>query len=224
MASIASLATDVHTITNRPDLVSETIRALRKAINKLHSAETFPRDLTRVRLQMALYSPVQPDQYRWAFDLSDADLFPRFRRLYSLNYPTDLIPPTSNVPAPLIDGWASLGPERRQVNIVSVDNLFDSYRDERYQYAYIAGMSMQVKLSWAMDYLDVWYYMWPQIPSDPEDTIQSWICDQFPDAVVDEACADVFKMIGKDDESALYRQLFNENLAMLKTSVVGEDQ
>ena len=85
-------------------------------------------------------------------------------------------------------------------------------------------MSMQVKLSWAMDYLDVWYYMWPQIPSDPEDTIQSWICDQFPDAVVDEACADVFKMIGKDDESALYRQLFNENLAMLKTSAVGEDQ
>lgn len=211
MASIASLATDVHTITNRPDLVSETIRALRKAINKLHSAETFPRDLTRVRLQMALYSPVQPNQYRWAFDLSDADVFPRFRRLYSLNYPTDLIPPTS-------------GLECRQVNIVSVDNLFDSYRDERYQYAYIAGMSMQVKLSWAMDYLDVWYYMWPQIPSDPEDTIQSWICDQFPDAVVDEACADVFKMIGKDDESSLYRTLFNENLAMLKTAAVGEDQ
>ena len=54
MATLATLADDVYVLTNRPDLVSETRVALRKAIMKLHSADTFKRDLVTQRLQMAL--------------------------------------------------------------------------------------------------------------------------------------------------------------------------
>lgn len=225
MATLTSLSTDVYTITNRPDLAAETRVALRKAIFKFHTAETFSRDLNTVRLQMALYTPVIAGQYRWAFDLQDADLFPRFRRLFALNYPPDLLNRPSNVPAPLIDGWARLGPDQRKITVISSDNLFDNYRSERAQYAYIAGSALNIKLAWAMDYIDVQYYKWPTVPplNTPDGTITSWICDQFPDCVIEEACGTVFKMIGKDDESSRYQTLFQENLAMLKTTAVGED-
>lgn len=225
MATLNSLAEDVYTITNRPDLQSETRVALRKAIFKFHSADTFSRDLAIVRLQMALYTPTVLGQYRWAFDLTDAELFPRFRRLHALNYPPELLNRPSLVPAPLIDGWAALGPDQRIIPILSSDNLFDYYRTEKPQYAYIIGSALNIKLSWLMDYIDLQYYKWPTVPplSEPTDPITSWICDQFPDTVIEEASATVFKMIGKDDESSLYRNLFQENLAMIKTTAVGED-
>lgn len=223
MATLASLATDVYTITNRPDLLTETRVALRKAIFKFHQAETFTRDLLSTRIQFSLYTPVAANTWRYQFDLSDAALFPRFRRLNTLHYPVDLIAQYPSTPQPLID-WSSLSPESRIVPVVSPDNLFDPrYANERYQYAYIAGMSLNVKLSWGMDYLDIFYWAYPVVPTDTEATITSWICDQYPDAVIEEACSTVFKMIGKDDEAARYLQLFGENLAMLKGTSVGED-
>lgn len=222
MTTLALLAADVYTITNRPDLTSETRVALRKAIYKCHLADTFSRDLGKTRIQTATLTPVQPNQFRYQLDLTDADLFPRFRRLSSINYPVDLVPPYNQTPAPLVD-WASLSPDLRNVRIIASDNLFDSYKQERTQYAAILGSTLDIKLSWGMDYIDIYFYQFPGVPTDIDATITSWIADQYPDAVIEEACASVFKMIGKDDESARYTQLFMENMAMIKAIAVGED-
>lgn len=222
MATLNSLAADVATITNRPDLVAEMKVAIRKAIMKFHQADTFSRDLSRTRLQMALYTPIEPNTWRYLFDLTNATLFPRFRRIQSLNYPVDLVPQYTNVIPPLRD-YSVLNSDSRQIKVIASDNLFDSYLTERAQYAYITGSSLNVKLGWGMDYIDVFFYQYPLIPSDPETQIISWIVDQFPDAVIEESCNRVFAMIGKDEESGRYERMFAENLAMLRETGVGED-
>lgn len=221
-ATLASLADDVYIITNRPDLVNETRVALRKAIFKFHQAETFARDLRTTRLQMALYTPTQPNTWRYQLDIADEELFPRFRRLSDLSYPMDLVANPWVIPQPLID-YQWVNSESRVIPVVAINNLFDAYRVERPQYAYMAGTALHLKLGWGMDYVDVNYWAYPTVPSDTSDPIGSWICDQYPDAVIEEASSTVFKMIGKDDEASRYLQLFGENLAMLKGTSVGED-
>lgn len=217
MATIDSLADDVYTITNRPDMVVETAVAIRKAIRKVHGADTFKRDLKVQRLNMSTYTPVAPNQYRWALELSN---FERFRRPKNIQYPPDLVPPI-HTPAPLID-WPAGYQRSRTFEEISVDNLFDSYGWEKPNFYYIAGNTLMVKSGWYVDFLDLAYYQWPLIPSSTSATLTSWIADQFPDAIVEEASSLVFKMIGKDDEYNRFAQMFAENLSIIKATDVGE--
>ena len=222
MATLNSLAADVYTITNRPDLVTETRVALRKAVFKFHLADTFSRDLAKTRVQTSLLTPTVADQWRYQLDTQDAEQFPRFRRLSYLVYPPELCPPLNIIPAPLRD-VSGLWPDARAIKVYSIDDIFDSYRTERPQYATLMGSALNVKLGWGMDYFDIYYFQYPLVPSVVTDPITSWICDQYPDAVIEEACSTVFKMIGKDDEAGRYLQLFGENLAMIKGIAIGED-
>ena len=217
MATLDSLAADVYVLTNRPDLVSETRVALRKAIYKFHSADTFKRDLWTQRLQMALYPPIDPDQFRWNIALTE---FPRFRRPRFLRYPPDLAIPLQ-IPAPLID-WPTGANWSREFVEVSSDNIFDSYRAEYTNYFFIAGSTLTIKAAYSVDYLDFSYYQYPLVPTVTTDPINSWICDQYPDAPIEEAAGTVFKMIGKDDEYNRYQTLFAENLGILRGTDVGE--
>lgn len=218
MSTLNLLASDVYVLTNRPDLVAETRVALRKAIIKFHSAETFKRDLVTTRLQMATFTPMQPNQFRWSIPLSQ---FTRFRRPCALSYPVDLAYPTNQVPAPLID-WPVGFDRSREFAETTANNLFDSYNTERQNYYFVAGSTLTIKSGWGVDYLDLVYYQYPLVPPDADATIISWICDQYPDSVIEEAAGTVFKMIGKDDEYQRFMQLFVENLSILKMTDVGE--
>ena len=217
MTTLAALADDVYVLTNRPDLVNETRVALRKAIMKVHGADTFKRDLVIQRLQMSLFPALDPNQHRWTIPLSE---FPRFRRPKALHYPLDrnfpILPP-----APLID-WGGITTRTREFTEVASDNLFDSYRSEVLNYFFIAGSTLNIKATFGVDYLDLHYYQYPLVPSNTSDQVLSWICDQFPDCVIEEAAGTVFKMIGKDEEHARYQTLFSENLGILRGTDVGE--
>lgn len=217
MATLDSLAADVYTLTNRPDLVAETRVALRKAIIKFHSAETFKRDLETHRLQMSTFIPLAADQFRWAIPLST---FTRFRRPKELKYPLDLGIP-AQIPAPLRDYHTGFEFSRKFEELAP-DNLFDSYRSEKQNYFFISGSTLTIRSAYGVDYLDFTYYQYPLVPSVSSDAITSWIVDQYMDAVIEEAAGTVFKMIGKDDEYARYQTLFAENLAILKMTDVGE--
>jgi hypothetical protein len=166
---------------------------------------------------MALYAPLAPDQFRWVIPLSD---FSRFRRPKALYYPPDLGVPIQ-IPAPLVD-WPAGATWQREFREVSPDALFDRYSAEHLNYFFIAGTTLTIRSAWGMDYLDFTYYQYPSIPSATSDPITSWICDQYPDAVIEEAAGTVFKMIGKDDEYQRYAQLFAENISILRATDVGE--
>jgi len=217
MATLNDLAADVYTITNRPDLVQETKVAIRKAIRKFHGADTFKRDLVQSRLTMSTYTPTAEGQYRWAIPL---DTFTRFRRVADLRYPPELMPPeNSNV---LVTNWAQGYSVGRQFTEVAPNNIFDTYRAEKQNYYFVAGTTLTIKSGWYIDYLDLLYYQWPEVPLAATTPFATWIVDQYPDAIQEEACAMVFKMIGKDDEFQRFNALFAENLQIIRGTDIGE--
>lgn len=217
MATLNSLAADVYTLTNRPDLTAETLISLRKAIRKFHAADTFKRDLGTVRLDITAMTPIAPNQYRWNIPL---DTFPSFRRFKIVQYPLDLVLPANQTIAPLIDWPVGFQPTREYIE-VAADNIFDSYGYEKPAYYFVTGDTVNLKSAWYIDRLDFTYYKWPVIPA-ADVTLNSWIVNTYPDAVVEEAAGAVFKMIGKDEEFARFQTLFAENLALIKASDIGE--
>lgn len=218
MTTLADLCDDVYTITARPDLALETKLALRQSIRKLHGAELFKRDLARVRIDMSKQTPEIPNSGRWALDRA---LFPNLRRIKAVNYPVGLTIPSPAFPAPVRDS-TSLFPNAREFKELTPDNLFDQYGYERDNYFYISGHVVNVKSNWIVDLLDFTYYKWPVIPSALTQPIDSWIVDEYPEGIINDAAGAVFKMIGKDEEFARFNMLFEQALAIIKSSDIGE--
>lgn len=216
MATLLTLAADVYTLTNRPDLVAETLISLRKAIRKFHGADTFKRDIGTVRLDITAFTPIAVNQYRWNIPL---DSFPQFRRFKVVQYPLDRILPANQMPAPLLDWPVAFGSSREYTE-VSADDIFDGYGYEKPNYYFITGDTVNLKSGWYIDWLDFSYYKWPLMGAQG-DTLTSWIVNAYPDAVIEEATGAVFKMIGKDEEFARFQGLFAENLSIIKSSDLG---
>lgn len=220
MATFSVLRDGVYTLTNRPDLVSETTAALRKALVKFHTANTWKQDITRVSLDLLDFPEV--DTFRWQVPLSE---FPNHRRPKALRLPPQRLPgqwPTSgNALFRHPFNWI---PIAGTFEHITVDNIFDSYNIEKPNYFYVAGDSLYIKGTFSHDALDYFYYRYPTFSStEAVDNITSWIADQFPDAIIEEAASAVFKAIGKDDEASTHRMLFAENMQLLTMTDTGEN-
>lgn len=219
MATFSELRDSVYALTNRPDLVQETIIGLRKSLFKYHQADSWKQDLAIQIIDFSLEVPYEPN--RWNIPLSD---FSRHRRGKDLR-----IPPEINISDYPPNGNALFYPPYNQVpsshtfKFLTVDNIFDAYNCEKPCYWFIAGQSLYIKASFEPTKLSYIYYQWPVFAStEAANNITSWIADQYPDAVVEEAAAAVFKAIGKDDEHQIYRALFAENIQLLRGTDVGE--
>lgn len=218
MTTYQDLVDSVVAITNRPSLVSEMRVAIRKSIFKFHQADTFKRDLNIVSLDMSLYPSTN---FRWQIDLGNDSVFPRYRKYNFLR-----IPPTS-FPSPVASRpldypWGI--PKSPMFTPVAADDIFDSYMVERTNYFYQAGMSLNLHSTFQPAFLELGYYQYPGfVNSEGNITISSWIANQYQDAIAEEAAATIFKMIGKDEESARYQQLFAENILMVRGTDIGAE-
>lgn len=190
MATLASLAADVYTLTNRPDLVAETLLSLKKAIRKFHGADFFKRDLATHPLNLLTLPTVTADVYKWEINLPDLTRFRKVKTIASL---------------PVCE-FVELAP----------DDLFDGYGYEKPWYWLVAGSVLTLKSASPLQSALVYYYQWPDIPADTGGTLSSWIVNEYPDAVVEEAASAVFKMIGKDEEYNRFNELFTQNLAIIR--------
>lgn len=212
MTTQASLASDVYVITNRPDLVAETRVAIQKAIRKFHGADFWTRDLLRKRLVLGIdIDQVHQDAARYTVDIPELE---RFRKISSLTYPLDVPHIPSVIPPLFHQSYSQVTtPEFTEV---AADDLITSWRTERTNCFYIIGNVLHVRASCLVQQLDLTYWQWPLITSDLDADLTSWIANEYPDAIVEEACASVFKMIGKDDEHGRFTALFAENLAIIR--------
>lgn len=218
MTTYAQLVDSVVAITNRPSLISEMRVAIRKSIFKFHQADTYKRDLQIVPLDMSLYPSTN---FRWQIDVSNQSVFPRYRKYSFLRIPPTSYPsPASSFP--LDYPWGI--PKSPDFTPVAADNIFDDYRVERANYFYQAGMSLNVRATFQPQFLELGYYSYPGF-TVLEDNIAiiSWIADQYPDCIAEEAASTIFKMIGKDDESQRYAQFFAENLLMVRGTDIGNE-
>jgi hypothetical protein len=188
--TLNELIAEVYTITNRPDLVAQTLTAVRSATLKLHQSDYFYKDLreTGVSFVSALY--VQQLEYR--------PLFPKWRALKYVRK-TD---------AAGTDTGAFL-------ELVVPENVLDNYKQNRNDICYVAGEVIQIRSSTQLQYIILGRYDSPDITQSGYD---SWIALDHPYAIVFEAASTVFKMIGDTDQFAAYTQLAGMQLVELRNS------
>jgi hypothetical protein len=187
-AAFTALLADIYTITDRADLVSETTLAVRTATLKLHQSDFYPRDLVESKVQFNTADYFQALAYK--------ALFPQMRKLeYMRKY-------ESGAPTGFLD-------------VVTPTNVLDSYGIAKEDICYLAGEVIQIRSSTAFTDVLIGFY---QNPTTAPDTYASWIDDLYHFAIVTEAAASVFKMIGKDEEAAAYKTLAGEQFMLVRNS------
>jgi hypothetical protein len=177
--TLTELQQEVYTLTNRPDLVAETLSAVRAATLKLHQSDYYYKDIYETGISFPTAAYLQQIDYRF--------LIPRYR---SLKY----IRKTDST------GAQDLG----FFDIIVPENVLDSYKVNRTDVAYVAGSVIQLKSSTEFQYLIFGCYIQPNIT---EASYDSWVALDHPYAIVFEATATVFKAIGDTEQFAAYTAL-----------------
>ena len=177
--NLTELQAEVYTLTNRPDLVTETLAAVRSATLKLHQIDYFYKDLYETGVSFSTAAYQQQLEYR--------TLLPRWRSLKYLRK-TD------------VSGSDTLG----FFEIIVPENVLDDYNLNRDNVAYVAGAVVQMRSSTQFQYIILGCYLQPDITVA---TYTSWIALDHPYAIVWEAAATVFKMIGDTEQFAAFSAL-----------------
>ena len=188
--TLNELIAEVYTITNRPDLVSQTLTAVRSATLKLHQSDYYYKDIRESGISFVTADYVQQLEYRI--------LFPKWR---SLKY---------------IRKTDSTGTGTGKfLDIITPEQVLDDYKLNRNDVAYMAGEVVQIRSSTQLQYAIVGRYDNPDITVTGYD---SWIALDHPYAIIFEAASTVFKMIGDTDQFAAYTTLAQQQLLELRNS------
>lgn len=194
-ATIASLLTDLYSITKRPDLTSSPLH-LKNALLKAHSSDFFLKDLYETNFQFA--------DAAYIYSLDYKALIPRFRAMKYLS----IIDPVTNEFV-------------RELKPISVEKFIDGYGYIREDVYYMAGSQLQIRSSDTSKIFGIGCYLYP----DTTLTVASWIADEFPFAILYEAARTIFKSIGYDEQSTAMERLVAEAYSEMKQTgitLVGE--
>lgn len=190
MASLSSLMGDVYTITNRPDLINETKLAVKQATLKMHQVDYFPKDIYETGI---IWNPIDFIQ-----SLTYRTLIPRWRTLKYLRKYADGVPGDF-------------------FQLLTVEESLDRYAINRDNICYIAGESLEIRSSTQDETMLIGCYVNPDIS---DSGFSSWISDEHPYAIINDAAASVFKMIGKDEEAAYMKQVVTEQIQLLRQNQI----
>jgi hypothetical protein len=192
---LTSLVADVYTLTNRPDLVGETLLAVKTATLKAHNSDYFYKDLFETGIEFDDSLAQQSLDYK--------TLIPRWRALkYVREY----------------DYSTSPGTPGDFLELITPEGVLDSYYVNREDVCYVGGQTLQIRTRAAGQYFLVGCYRYPDTGTE---TYDSWVAEEQPAAIVYEAAATVFKTIGYDEQFAAYQGLVATQYAELKlTNIV----
>jgi len=189
MATFTELLNDVYTLTNRPDLVGETELAVKAATLKAHQLDFFYKDIEEIGMSFPSADYLQTIDYR--------TILPLYRALKYIRK-TD-----------------ASGAPGLPFKIITPAEFLDRYNLERTDVAYVAGEAIQLKSSTALQYILFGCYLNPNI--NPA-TYNSWVALDHPFAIVYEAAATLYKMIGQDEQSTMFKRLTDEQFQFLRQS------
>jgi hypothetical protein len=188
--TLTELRNEVYTLTNRPDLVAETLSAVRSATLKCHQSDYFYKDIFETGIAFAGPQYRQQLEYR--------TVIPKYRALKYLRK-TDAA------------GADTFG----FFDIITPENVLNEYNVNRNDVAYVAGTVIQIRSSTEFQYMILGCYLLPDIT---ESAYTSWVAIDHPYAIVYEAAASVFKMIGDTEKFAAHTAMAQMELANLKLS------
>jgi hypothetical protein len=189
--TLTELRQEVYTLTNRPDLVNETLTAIRSATLKLHTLDYFYKDIFETGITFPDPGYLQQLEYR--------TVVPRWRALKYLRK-TDV----------------SAHQDGEFLTVLSIPEMVeDDYKLNRNNVCYVAGQVVQIRSSDLLQYALLGCYIYPDITEADYD---SWIALDHPYAIVFEAASKVFKIIGDTDQFNAFTQLAREEAAMISMS------
>lgn len=191
--NLAELISEVYLITNRPDLVGETSSAIRRVTLKLHQSDYFYKDIFETGIAF--------DGPAFVQDLNYRSIIPLYRAIkYIRHYdPTQASTDTGG-----------LG---QFLSRIDAENVLDQYNCTKTDIYYVAGQQIHIKSITNSQYYLLGCYINPDVGIN---TYASWIAVDHPFAIINSACADIFKMIGKDEQNALYKQIAMEDTQVIK--------
>lgn len=177
--TLTELRQEVYNLTNRPSLVAETLTAIRSATLKLHQLDYFYKDIFETGVAFSSAEYLQQIEYR--------TLIPKWRALKYIRK-TD-----------------SSGTDQGTFyEVIAPETVLDSYKVNRENVCYVAGSIVQIRSSEQLQYCLLGCYVNPDIT---ESSYSSWIALDHPYAIIFEAAAIVFKMIGDTDKFTAYTGL-----------------
>ena len=186
--TLTELIEEVYALTNRPDLEVQTKSAVKAATLKMHSSDFYPKDIYETGIQF------DEAAYIHSFDM------------YSF---------VSNMRAVKYLRVADNASDQNGafLEIISPEEVLDSYNRNRTNIAYAAGRNLEIRAAAPFKYAYFGCYV---LPTVTEANYGSWIADLQPYAIIYEAARNIFKLIGYDEEASAYNGLVAEELQLLK--------
>ena len=184
------LVEEVFLLTDRRDLTAETKSAVKAATLKAHQSDFYSKDIFETGVEFT------DKNFRQSLDyvslLSNFRAFKYFRIVQDQN-----------------DDAGTF------LEIISPDEILDSYGQGRRNIAYVAGRVLEIRSATEFTKALLGCYVNPIVR---EGAYISWVAEQFPYAIVYEAVRTLFKTIGYDEQAATYSQLTGEAYSLLKMS------
>ena len=174
--TLTELQNEVYAITNRPDMATQTLSAVRAATLTLHQSDYFYKDLYETGVSFLTETYLQ----QWEYSL----LLPKFR---SLKY---------------IRKTDAYGADNGTFfDVIPPELVTDTYQVNRSDVVYVAGSTVQLRSSTPIQYVILGCYVNPDITVLG---YSSWIAREHPFAIITLAAARIFKQIGRDSEYAVW--------------------
>lgn len=193
MASLTDLINAVYGITKRPDLVVDTTLAVKSATLKAHQSGYYDKDLLVTGVIFDTSDYYQSLMYRL--------LLPRWRSLkFARKY-------SFNGSLPGLAG--------EFLTLITPDNSLDSYGINKENVIYLAGESLEIRSSTALQYILLGCYLLPDIT---DAGFNSWVALEHEYFIIFDAARIVYKGIGYDEQSAAFEKLANEQFQLLVIS------
>lgn len=213
--NLQQLINAVYVETNRPDLDTQTMQAILAATLELHGMDLFPKDVETARV--VFDAPYYIQQI-------DTSSLPRFRRLFYARKNSPNLAPYQQNPQllpPVLDpatGGVNFSQSMAFLRVLDPNDILDDYGTEKLDVCYLAGSTIWIKSSTALQYAFLGWYQYPSLDtSDPSadksyPNFKSWIAVERPYAIVYKAASKIFTRNGKQDVSRMYDRTQNPQI------------
>lgn len=187
--NLAELIAEVYLVTNRPDMVNETLSAVRSATLKAHQTDFYSKDIYETGVEFTESNYIQSLDY--------ISLVSNYRALKYLRRVQD---------------------EHDQngvfFTIVTPEEILDSYGRTRANIGYVAGRSLELHSSVPFTKCLLGCYVNPIVSVE---NYSSWVAEQFPYAIVHDAARKIFMATGQLDEASGQTRLLAEEYQALRS-------
>jgi hypothetical protein len=191
---LQGLINDVYELTKRPDLKAETEYAVRISTLKMHQTDYYSKDIFETGVDF--------DEKTFLQTLDYIGLVPNLRSFKYFRKTDEDCDDAGDF-----------------IDIISVDEILDSYGRNRTDIAYVAGRILSIRSSTDFDKAYMGCYVHPIVT---DNDYCSWIGEQYPYVIVQEATRVIFKTIGYDEQAATYERLVAEGVILLKLSALSD--